>query len=67
MQDGIPRGMAMAVVDVLEPVEIGDDNCERAAETLDTGELVLQGLLALASIRETRETVDQRLPLHDPM
>jgi len=40
MQDGIARGMAVAVVDVLEPVEVGDDHSQGAAEALHAGELV---------------------------
>ena len=64
-QDCVARGMTVAVVDVLEPVEVGHDDCQGAAETLDTGELVFEGLLALAPVGETREAVDQRLPFHD--
>ena len=55
----------MAVVDVLEPVEVGDDDGERAAEPLEARELGGERLLALAAVRETGEAVDERLPLDD--
>src|SRR5919201_256675 len=59
--------MAEAVVDVLEPVEVGNDERERPAESLQARELRGERLLALAPVREAGEAVDQRLTLHDPM
>ena len=57
--------MAVAVVDVLEPVEVGDDERERPAEALEAGELGGKRLLALPAVRQTGEAVDERLPLDD--
>src|SRR6266540_5379097 len=66
-EDGVAGGMAVAVVDVLEPVEVGDHNSKRSAEALDACELVGEGLLALASVGQARQAVDERLPLDDPV
>ena len=57
--------MAVAVVDVLEPVEVGHDDSERAAEALDAGELVGERLLALTPVRKAGKAVDESLPLDD--
>ena len=57
--------MPVPIVDVLEPVEVGDDDGQVTAETLDPRELVCQRLLALTPVGETGEAVDQRLSLHD--
>jgi hypothetical protein len=59
--------MAVAVVDVLEPVQVGDDHGQGAAEALDAGELVRERFLALAPVGQAGEAVDEGLPLDDPV
>ena len=59
--------MAVAVVDVLEPVEVADDDGQRAAEALEACELRGQRVLALPPVRKAGETVDERLALDDPV
>ena len=59
--------MAVAVVDVLEPVEVGDDDRERAAEAIDARQLIGERLLALPAVGEPRQPVHQRLALDDPV
>src|SRR6266487_3465793 len=59
--------MPVAVVDVLEPIEVSDDDGQGPAETLDAGELVFQGLLTLAPVGQTRKAVDESLSFHDAM
>jgi len=64
-EDRVAGGVPVPVVDVLEPVEVGDDDGQVTTEALDPRELVCQRLLALTPVGETRELVDQRLSLHD--
>src|SRR6266508_89374 len=64
-QDGVSRRVPVAVVDVLEPVEVRDHDGQRAAETLHACELGGEDLLALPAVRQPGEAVDERLPLDD--
>src|SRR5438876_5626230 len=66
-EDRVAGRMAVPVVDVLEPIEVGDDDGQGPAEPLDPRELVFQRLLALAPVGETREAVDQCLSFDDSM
>src|SRR5262249_59736288 len=66
-EDGVTGRVAEAVVDVLEPVQVGNHDREWAAETLEASEFRGEDLLALSAIREPRQTVDERLPLDDPV
>src|SRR5829696_2788313 len=62
-EDHVPDRVAVAVVDVLEVVEVGEDEGEGAAAAVDAGELRRQRLLRRAAIREAGEPVDERLLL----
>src|SRR5437899_2557282 len=66
-QERVPGGMPIAVVDILEPIEVRDHDREGSAETVDAGKLVREGLLALPAIRQTGQAVHQSLSLDDPV
>src|SRR2546421_9114869 len=56
-----------SVVHVLEAVEIGEHERDRAAEALGTRHLRREHLLAVAPVGEARQAVDERLALDDPV
>src|SRR6187397_890294 len=57
--------MAVAVVDRLEAIEIGEDEAEIAVEALRARDLLLEALLERPPVGEPRERVDQGLLLDD--
>src|SRR4051794_25385653 len=66
-QHEVARGVPEAVVDVLEPVEVGEDEAEVAAEARRPGDLRVERLLEETAIRKLRQRIDERLLLHDPV
>ncbi len=59
----VADGVAVRVVHVLEPVEVGEDDRERRLEALGARRLRVERVGGRAAVRETREPVDERLPL----
>ena len=57
----------MGIVHVLEPVEVDENDRERRAEALCASRLSLKGIGTGATVGQTREAVDERLPLDHPM
>ena len=55
------------VVDVLEVVEIGEDQCEPVPETLRARELRVERLAEGTTIREAGQLVRHSLTLDDPV
>src|SRR6185437_1628462 len=66
-QDAVADRVAVAVVDPLEVVEVGEDERERLSEALGARELGRELVVAVAAVREAREPVHERLPLDDPV
>ena len=66
-EDCVADGVAEAVVDRLEAVEVRENEGDRAAEALGAKELAGEGVLALAAVREAREHVDEGLARDDPV
>ena len=66
-ENDVAGRMAVAVVDALEVVEIGQDDRKRPAETLDARELGCELVLELAAVGEAGEPVDPSLALDDPV
>ena len=66
-QDAVADRVAVAVVDGLEAVEVGQRERDRPAEALGAPQLAREHLLAVAPVREAGEHVDERLPSDDPV
>jgi len=58
LEERVARGMAVAVVDGLEPVEIDIDERGAGAVTLGVGERALQLALEAASVEHVGERID---------
>src|SRR2546430_17161775 len=59
--------MAVAVVNGLEVVEVGEREGDRASEPLRTHELTRERLLAVAPVGEAGQLVDEGLARDDPV
>ena len=59
--------MTVHVVHVLELVEVGEDERERRLETLGAGGLCVERIGGRAAVRQAGETVEERLPLDQPV
>ena len=66
-QDVVSGRVTMDVVDLFEVVEVGEDERERGAEPLGAGDLGGERFLAVASVRDAGQPIDERLPLDDPV
>ena len=62
-QDVVPGQVAVAVVDALEVVQVGDHERERAAVALHARELLREAVLELAAVRQLGEPVGGGLEL----
>src|SRR4051794_11904930 len=66
-EHAVADGMAEAVVDRLEAVQVGEHERDRTAEALGAHQLAGERLLAVTAVGEPGEHVDERLARHDPV
>src|SRR5947209_17390817 len=64
-QDIVACVVAVPVVDLLEVVQVGDDEGERSDHAVGARDLVRERVLASATVRDSRQPVDERLTLDD--